>query len=298
MSDATQAVHAHEAPGTGPGSGTLRVFKRLRRNRMNLVRHGFGTMPLVDVYELEQFDVVSSADEISDAQQVQFYVYHTTDASARVRGPDGGTTRITVDDSESRDLRIPFDQALKLARVKYNDRSTLGDVVVEFWSAFFTDPSDTFDETSYGNSPWLDRAVGDRRTVAELKRGGGWDDLFLQFRPRKTINWPPVGWYYPYAQPVASPPYLEKAVDPRLSITREATTVPYLEKAIDPRLIATRETATVPSDSIDPQRLAAMRPRLGLPPGVEVVQVGLNAVGLQLRDDGPEEVNVMVLLRP
>jgi hypothetical protein len=297
MSDA-QAVSS----GAAAGTGTLRVFKRLRRDKANLVQHGFGTMPLVDVYELTSFEVVASADEMSDAQRVQFYVYHTRDASAQVRGPDGFVRRITVDDGESRALRIPFDQALRIAGVRYDDRSTLGDVVVEFWSAFFREPSDTFDETDYGNSPWLDAAVGDRRTVAELKRGGGWDELFLQFRPRKTLNWP-LSVSSPYIrQPIGDQVMIgdKPMIDGMAAINTGITIderVAMEEKMMLQKVALERPAFETTATSTGVAQTGT-RSDWGSPPGVDVMQVGLNTVALTLRDGGPDEVNVMVLLRP
>lgn len=297
MSDA-QAVTS----GAPAGTGTLRVFKRLQRGKTNLVQHGFGTMPLVDLYELSPFEVVSSEDQMTHPKQVQFYVYHTSDASASVKGTDGALRSFVVDNAESRGLRIPFEQALRIAGVRYDDRSTLGDVVVEFWSEFFRAPSDTFDETSYANSPWLDDAVGDRRTVAELKRGGSWEDLFLQFRPRKTLNWPLSVSSPSIRQSIGDQAMIGDkpmiggmaaidagiTIDERVAMEEKAA----LEKVALERLaFETTATATGAAQT-------DTRPDWGAPPGVEVMQVGLNTVALTLRDDGPDEVNVMVLLRP
>lgn len=175
-----------------PSARTMRVFKRVRQDRMTTIEHAMHTSPSVEVYELPFFDAVISADEVSSSAKVQFYVYHTSDASARVL-VNGNLTPVSVE-KPGEPRRIPFAEALRMAGVEYDDQTHLGDVVTEFWSALFAPPSDQFDETSWGVSPWLERNVGDRRTVGELRpgRGGEWDDLWFQFRPRTSLAWPGV----------------------------------------------------------------------------------------------------------
>jgi len=279
MSDLVSTeTHELALPGARP---PLRVFKRLRRGETATVEHGFGTMPLVDVYGLDWFPVVSSADEMTEPVPVQFYVYHTTDRSARVKRADGTIERITVEDPDDPPARIAFARALEIAGAGYGDETTLGDTVTDFWSRFFSPPSDPFDETSFGNSPWIDVNVGDRRTVGQLKSGGGWDDLWLTFRPRKTINVPAGGG--------------GGGVPGDLILT----------------MLQVDEAIMAGDRSRAQMLIAKIRAGLGggaaeqgsgggagAPPGVEVVQLGLDAVGLRLMDGGPDEAAVMALLRP
>ncbi|HEU4883397.1 MAG TPA: hypothetical protein VFT45_14145 [Longimicrobium sp.] len=292
-----------DAPGgSGPGGNgdgkaagrIMPVFKRLRRGRIETIPHGrFGFVP-VDVYELASFDAVTSADERSDVASVQFYVYHQTDAMARATDRHGNVTNVSVETRDDR-WHIPFEQALSLWGVDYNDDTHLGDVVVDFWSALFAAPSDGFDETSYGVSPWLERNVGDRRTVGSMRpgtAGGEWDDLKLRLRPRKTLNWPA--------------PVLSQAdrfpEEPGLIMLLEAI-VFYrgggAEGAAWDRVLSIR-------DRLEQQRRewgsgkegvpAGGGAPVGAPPCVEVVQLDLNTVGLRLLEGGPPEVGVMVLL--
>jgi hypothetical protein len=296
MSDLVSAESPQLAvAGAGPA---LRTFKRLSRGKLATVEHGFGRMPLVDVYELAWFPVVSSADEMNEPVPVQFYVYHTTDRSARVKAADGTVRRITVEDPDDPPARIPFARALEIAGVGYGDDSTVGDTVTDFWSRFFSPPSDTFDETSYGNSPWIDVNVGDRRTVGDLKNGGGWDDLWLTFRPRKTINGSAA------AAPAASAgggggPVFSGDSSKLLEEARGELKEGLVMEAVQ-RIITVLEMAVKGGGggggggAAEPGTTGSA----GAPPGVEVVQLGLDAVGLRLMDGGPDEVAVMVLFRP
>jgi hypothetical protein len=295
MSEEFQAGATHGQEGGHRDDAALRVFKRLRRGEVATVEHGFGSMPLVDVYGLASFPVVSSADEMKEPVDVQFYVYHTNDRSARVKA-DEGIKRITVEDPDDPPARIPFARALEIAGVEYDDDSTLGDTVTDFWSRFFAKPSDPFDETSYSNSPWIDVNVGDRRTVGELKKGGGWDDLWLTFRAYKTINgpsWSSAGGGAGGGGAGGGVPanlFLESLDATEAVLGGDRNKALAILHEIRVRIkegAATGGGAADGGSGGDP----------GAPPGVAVMQLGLDAVGLRLMDGGPDEVAVMVLLR-
>lgn len=286
-----------EIPQLGEaGSGSaLRAFKRLRRGEMATVEHGFGSMPVVDVYELAWFPVVSSADEMTEPVPVQFYVYHTTDRSARVKNADGEIQRITVEDPDDPPARIPFARALEIAGVGYDDDTTLGDTVTDFWTRFFAPPSDPFDETSFGNSPWIDVNVGDRRTVGGLKTGGGWDDLWLTFRARKTVYGAAgdggTGGGGGGGGGSVFPGDSRKLLEEARGLMGQGLVM----EAV-PRIITVLEMA-VKAGGGAAESGGTGGTGDGAPPGVEVVQLGLDAVGLRLMDGGPDEAAVMVLLR-
>lgn len=273
--------HEHGQDHDGGRPRYLRVFKRLQRDRLVVLEHGMNTSPLVDLYELGSFTVASSADDTTESATVQFYLYHTTDRRARIHPQGGGTQEFRLEDEAV--SRIPFEAALRAHGVPCDDDRHLGDAVVEFWKAFFSPPSDPFDETSYANSRWLDTNVGDRRTVGELKRGGGWDDLWLLFRPRKSVNWPAAG------SGGTGEPGLMLLLDAVDTYSR-GDHARALQMALDVRrrLAEGGNTAA---------RLTASGQELPSPPGVAVVQLGLNTLGLRLLPGGPEEVPVMVLLR-
>jgi hypothetical protein len=238
-----------------------------------------GAFPLVDLYELAPFRVIASADETAEGAYARFYLYHTTDRRARARNPDGSAGAVATLD-ESAATRIPFEAALRAHGVRCDDDRHLGDAVVEFWKAFFAPPSDPFDETDFANSPWLDRSVGDRRSIGELKRGGEWDDLWLYFRPRKTVGWGT-------AAPALVRPLPEKAaglLDDARGRLREGLVMEAVPLVIDAMELSRRSEAGLVSLVVPP-------------PTVEVAQLGPRVVGLTRLDDGPAEVPMMVLLR-
>ncbi|MFL5542112.1 MAG: hypothetical protein ACJ8J0_24210 [Longimicrobiaceae bacterium] len=236
-------------------TGARRVFKWLRRRELATIKHDLHGFPVTDVYELTVFDAVTSADEMSLITPVQFYVYHSSDAVAAIRKPDGTVDRVKVEETHD-PYHIPFADALRMVGMKVDPQQHLGDVMVEFWDALFAAPSDRFDETSYGISPWIERDVGDRRTVGSVSpgRGAEWNNLRFRFRPRKTLNWPTGVW--------------------------------------------TSQTAVELTDEQRRQIAAGTAFGHGAPPGVEVVQLDLDTVGLRLLDGARESVGVMVLLRP
>lgn len=259
------------APGGAAGAGKyLRVFKELRRDSVAVVRHGLRTQPLVDVYALDPFTAAVSADATVQAAPVHFYLYHRRDGTV---GRDGHS--IVVDDLRDPSFRIPFEAALREVGIRPDDDRHLGDLVVEFWKAFFDKPNDPFGEESYANSPWLDQDVGDRRSVAALRRGGDWDDLWLMYRPRKTINGSAAGGGMSHE-------WIEVFYMIAKGATEEAAR--YAEKLIRGGASGDKETQD-----------AAHGP--AAPPGVEVLQLGLETVGLRLLEGGPDRVAVMVLLR-
>jgi hypothetical protein len=51
---------------------------------------------------------------------------------------------------------------------------------------FKSPPNDQFDPDSYCHSPWFEKCCGEKRSVAELKRHGDLDDIYLKIMPRKT----------------------------------------------------------------------------------------------------------------
>ena len=255
--------------GYGEGGGRrryLRVFKHLRRGELATIEHGMGTQPLVDVYELERFQAAVSADEMVEPMDVHFYLYHHEDATVRVKG-DGGLRSITVDPRGGPSFRIPLREALREAGVEVNAGTHLGDIAVEFWKAFFSPPSDPFDEESYANSRWFDRDVGDRRSLEKVQTGGGWDDLWLMYRPRKSLS---------------------SAAG--AGISREWVEVFRLIANGDPRSAAGLAEKLIIGGG---ERGGAA----GAPPGVEVTHLGQGTVGLRLLDGGPDRVAVMALLR-
>jgi hypothetical protein len=179
------AEPAAPAPAGEARRRPLRVFKRLRAGSVETVRHGLGAFPVTDVYALAWFPVVSSADDATSRAWVNFYALHGSDRSMRVEG-----TRLTLDTPDPRRSGLPLVPLLDELGVRYDDETHLGSVMSALWGALFAPPSDPFDEPAFDTSPWITRSCGDRRSMGELRRGGHLDDLWLYYRPRKTINYP------------------------------------------------------------------------------------------------------------
>lgn len=173
----------------GREQGYLRLFKLLHTDQPTVVRHSLGRTPLVDVYQLQPFLAVCSEDDNVSAQWVTFYLHHTGEKQLTVR-QDGKTTRVDIQPRRGTPYRIPFAAMLAAYQVDYSPDSNLGDIETDFWEKFFAAPNDEFDDEQYCHSPWFDRCCGERRTVAQLQRSGDWDDMWLQIRPRKTVNFP------------------------------------------------------------------------------------------------------------
>ncbi|NJK53367.1 MAG: hypothetical protein HC936_12130 [Leptolyngbyaceae cyanobacterium SU_3_3] len=169
-------------------TGYLQLFKQLSVGKEEEIHHKLKAFPLVDVYQLDYFKVVCSEDGNKPyTEWVTFYLYHSSEK--RIRLEDG--TSIQIESTESaRPYKVPFKDLLEQYHIPYDDDSSLGDLETEFWKAFFTPPNDNFDDDQYCHSPWFDRCCRESKTVGELKSRGDWDDLWLQMRPRKTINYP------------------------------------------------------------------------------------------------------------
>jgi hypothetical protein len=171
-------------------TGYRMLFKRLTVDEQSVIKHDLCMPPLVDVYQLDYFKVVCSADEEKHRAWVNFYLYHTSEKKIRFTPPSSGATEIIdIEPREGPPYRIPFKDMLSLYDVQYTATSSLEDLVTEFWDKLFTEPNDEFDERQYCVSPWFAKCCGDHRTVGDLKKHGDWDELWFQIRPRKTINY-------------------------------------------------------------------------------------------------------------
>jgi len=171
-------------------TGYRKLFKRLKVNEEKVIKHGLEACPLVDVYQLEAFEVVCSEDGEKHKEPVNFYLYHSSEKKIRFT-PSGTTTpdSVEIEPTDGTAYRIPFKDLLALYKVEYTETTSLGDLETEFWKALFTAPNDQFDDDQYCHSPWFDRCCGEQRTVEDLKRRGDWDDLWFKMTPRKTINY-------------------------------------------------------------------------------------------------------------
>ena len=166
-------------------TGYLKLFKKLKVGEESIIEHGLKACPLVDIYQLDYFEVVCAVDEDKSVQWVTFYLYHSSEKKIRQAGKS-----IEIEVSNGQPYKIAFSEMLDRYSVEYNDDSSMGDLETEFWKAFFADPNDEFDFEQYCHSPWFEHCCREERTVGSLKKKGDWDDLWFQMRPRKTVNYP------------------------------------------------------------------------------------------------------------
>lgn len=182
-------------------TGYKRVFRRLQVAQPNVLQHGLGAEPVVDVYQLEYFQVVCAQGEnAADAivEYVNFYIYHTSEMHVRGNATVQGTTTtttVTIEDPGRPAFRIPFkDMLAEFAVDTTNDGRTLDELVTGFWAAMFSKQAsnDAFDPDQYCHSPWMEKCCGELRTIKELRDRGDWDNIWFKMLPRKTINFPAI----------------------------------------------------------------------------------------------------------
>lgn len=165
-------------------TGYMKLFKKLDLGEEKIIEHGLKACPLVDIYQLDYFQVVCAIDKEKMAQWVTFYLYHSSERKVR---HDGVTFEIEISDGQP--YKFSLEEMLDRYNVSYTDESSLNDLETEFWKAFFAAPNDEFDFEQYCHSPWFEHCCREERTVGSLKKKGDWDDLWFQMRPRKTFNY-------------------------------------------------------------------------------------------------------------
>ncbi|HEX2029500.1 MAG TPA: hypothetical protein VHF25_16040 [Nitriliruptorales bacterium] len=178
-------------------SGYRKVFKILPEGEVRVIEHGLGDCPLVDVYKLLHFEVVCREDDEPFPAQVTFYLHHSSEKRIRVTDGAGasrrGTRTVDIQPDGFPRLGIPFADMLVRYNVEYTDSTSLEDLEVEFWQAFFSEPNDDFDDLQYCHSPWFERCCREERDVANLKARGDWDEIWFQVRPLKIVGGPATG---------------------------------------------------------------------------------------------------------
>jgi hypothetical protein len=170
-------------------TGYRRVFRRARLKEEIEIKHDLGAYPVVDIYQLDQFSVICSEDEEKKKEDTTlFYLYHSSEKRLRATIGGGAPQVADIEIPNRKPFRVPFSEMLSLYKVSYTDTSTLDDLETEFWQEFMKEPNEEFEDDSYCHSPWFDRCCGDKRSVAELKQRGDWDELWFKVKPRKTVN--------------------------------------------------------------------------------------------------------------
>lgn len=177
-------------------TGYRRTFNRLTVGKEKEIKHGLGGFPLVDVYQLDYFEVVCAKGETKEDQRTQwvnFYLYNTSER--RLRKPESSATPpfVDIEPPDAQQFKVLFSDMLNLYSVRYTDDTTVDDLETDFWKAFFAYPlNDEFDPDQYCHSPWFEKCCGERRTVKNFKDRGDWDDIWFKMVPRKTVNYPPA----------------------------------------------------------------------------------------------------------
>jgi len=174
-------------------SGYRRVFKKLRvGDEPSVIQHDLQNCPLVDLYQLEYFQVVASEDGYNRLTWVNFFIYHSSEKRIRYAPEGEKALNVEIESSRGPVFRIPLRDLLAWYAVDYDDDSSLGDIETEFWDKLFSDPNDRFDDDQYAHSPWFDRCCRDERTVRSLKQKDDWNEIWVKVWPRKTVNYTPA----------------------------------------------------------------------------------------------------------
>lgn len=168
-------------------SGYTMLFKVLKLGKERVVKHDLHLFPLVDLYQLDYFPVVCSEDDQKHlGVWTTFYLHHCSEKRLRL---ESGKF-LEIQPTEGPVFKLLFKDLLAQYKVQYDDDNSLSDVEGEFWEAFFQAPNDCFDDNQYCHSPWFQKCCREEKTVRDAKHNGDWDDLWVQFRPRKTVNYP------------------------------------------------------------------------------------------------------------
>lgn len=189
LDELTAAVSKRVLDAVRTESGYRQVFRILESDEFDVIEHGLGAAPLVDVYELRHFEVVCREDDVTENMNVTFYLHHSSEKRVRV-GEGEARRTINIQPEGFPQIGIPFADMLARYDVEYTDTTSLEDLEVEFWQAFFAAPNDEFDDLQYCHSPWFERCCKEQRDVASLKAKGDWDEIWFQMRPLKIIGGP------------------------------------------------------------------------------------------------------------
>lgn len=166
-------------------SGYRKVFRILEQEEFDIIEHGLGNFPLVDVYKLEYFEVVCREDDRTFPTITTFYLHHSSEKRIRVADETGDRRTIDIQPVDAPPIGIPFVDMLAHYHVDYTDSTSLEDLEVEFWKAFFNEPNDAFDDNQYCHSPWFERCCRDQLDIATIKGRGDLNDIMFQVRAWK-----------------------------------------------------------------------------------------------------------------
>jgi hypothetical protein len=168
-----------------------RLFLKLHVGEPRVVEHGLGACPLVDVYQLDYFPVVCCEDKLNFPAWTSFYAFHSDERTLRVEVDGGQRLAVEIQPRKGAVSRVPLAAMLEHLKVEVSDDQALSDVLNELWKALFSAPNDLFDDDQYCHSPWFEKCCREDMCVADVKAKKHWDDLWIQWRARKTLNYFP-----------------------------------------------------------------------------------------------------------
>ncbi|MEM6794940.1 MAG: hypothetical protein AAF725_13255 [Acidobacteriota bacterium] len=167
---------------------SMKLFLHLRQGETRTIEHGLGACPWVDLYQLDPFPVVCCEDKDTFPAWTFFYAFHGDEKTLRVEVAPGQRVPVEIQPRQGPAWRVPVAAMLEHLGVEISDDQALSDVLNELWKALFRDPNDSFEDDHYCHSPWFEKCCREEMRVADVKRKKHWDDLFIQWRPRKTVN--------------------------------------------------------------------------------------------------------------
>ena len=172
-------------------TGYRRLYKVLNIGEQSVIEHGLKQCPLVDIYQLDYFQVACAEDDDKFAKYVTFYLYHSSEKKIKFKDSETGNfVTVEIEPKNGHPYKILLSDLLERLEVSYKPTTSLGDLETELWKKFFADPNDEFEDDQYCHSPWFERCCREEKSVQQLKASGDWNDLWFQVRPRKTINYP------------------------------------------------------------------------------------------------------------
>jgi hypothetical protein len=192
LADITQSIIDQAINQMTMRSGYMRLYKKLKVGEEVVIEHDLKNSPLVDLYQLDYFQVVASEDDYKYLTWVNFYLYHSSEKRIRFAPEGTAPVSVEVEPTDGEPYRILFADLLARYQVDYTENSSLGEILEELWDAIFSAPNDRFDDRQYTKSPWFDRCCMEERTVKSLKQRGHWDDMWIKVVPRRTVNYQPV----------------------------------------------------------------------------------------------------------
>jgi hypothetical protein len=172
-------------------TGYRMYFKRLTTGEEKVIAHALAAAPLVDLYQLDYFQVVCATGDQRNLAWVNFFLYHTSEKRLRFAGPP--VVNLEIEPTEKvHPFKVPFTEMLDRLGVQYTDSTSLSDLVTDFWTALFRDPNDEFDQNQYCHSPWFDRCCCvENASIKTIRDRGDLDDIWFKWMPKKTVNYPP-----------------------------------------------------------------------------------------------------------